>query len=329
MSKIAIYSHDDCLLHSAGPSHPESPQRLKDVLAAIESVFPRPGTANATWKEAPLGTEAQILYAHTPGHFQRIRDTIAAMKEGDAPVKTDVDTAVSKGSWNAALRGVGMVCQAVDDVYDRSVERAFCALRPPGHHALKDSSMGFCLFGNTAIAGFHALTKPDVKRVAIIDFDVHHGNGTQDLVEHDPRFLLFSIQQTPLWPYADDSKPAARGKADNCRNYEVPVKADPAVYHEIFDKQIVPELLAFKPDFIILSAGFDAHRDDPPGETLFNDPPGRQMLLEEDFDLMTRKLLDVATQCSQGRFVSILEGGYNTKVLASCALSHVKTLSQD
>lgn len=327
MTKTAIYSHADCFGHSAGDGHPESPKRLHEIIAALESAFPRGGAA-AEWKEGAMGTDEQVLYAHTPGHLQRMKETIAAMKNGAAPVKVDVDTAVSAGSWNAAMRGVGMVCQAVDDVYSGAAKRAFCILRPPGHHALKDASMGFCLFGNVAIAAKHALTKPGVARVAVLDFDVHHGNGTQDIVETDPRILFYSIQQEPLWPYTDDAKAEARGQADNIRNFQVPVKSDPSVYRDIFTNHIIPEMVAFNPDFVILSAGFDAHRDDPPQEEkLFNDQPGRQMLTEPDFDWMTQQLIDVAEKCAQGRFVSVLEGGYNVKVLASCCLSHVKTLA--
>jgi acetoin utilization deacetylase AcuC-like enzyme len=324
LPKTAIYKHDDCLGHNPGQAHPESPQRLMDVLQALEGAFPKNGS-EALWKEALMGTDAQVLYCHTPGHLARIKAAV----EGLAPettVKTDVDTSVSPGSMRAAMRGVGAVCQAVDDVYDGKITRAFCAVRPPGHHALRDASMGFCLFGNAAIAAYHALTKPGIKRVAILDFDVHHGNGTQDIVEHNPDILFFSIQQDPLWPYQDDAKAEARGVCDNIRNFQVPPKSDPQVYCDIFMQSILPEMAAFKPDFIILSAGFDAHRDDPPGETLFNDPPGRQMLTEADFDWMTAQLLQIAEDHAEGRFVSILEGGYNTKVLASCAVSHVKTL---
>ncbi len=326
MTTTAIYTHADCFLHNPGEGHPESPTRLKDILAALETEFPKNGTVQ--WKEAPMGTDAQVLYCHTPEHLARIKQIVAGQTATSAPANTDVDTRVSEGSLKAALRGVGAGCQAVDDVYAGKVNRAFCAVRPPGHHALKNTSMGFCLFGNVAIAGFHALTKPGIERVAIIDFDVHHGNGTQELVEHNPKILFFSTHQKPLWPYQPESESTVRGAVGNIRNFPVPEKCDTQVHYDIFTKQIVPELLAFKPDFVILSAGFDAHRDDPPAESnLFNDPPGRQMLVEKDFDWMTAQLLDVAEKTAKGRFVSMLEGGYNTKVLASSCLSHMRTLS--
>lgn len=321
----AIYTHADCLQHNPGDGHPESPQRLKDVLAALEKSFPRGGAVK--WKDAPLGTDAQLLYCHTPEYVARVKETVAGLAPGAAAANTDADTRVSSGSLNAAMRGVGAVCQAVDDVYAGKVSRAFCAVRPPGHHALKNTSMGFCLFGNVAIAALHALAKPGIERVAIIDFDVHHGNGTQELVEDHANILFFSTHQKPLWPYQPDSEPEVRGRAGNIRNFPVPEKADVKVHYDIWTDKIVPELLAFRPDFIFLSAGFDAHRDDPPAESnLFNDPPGRQMLTEKDFDWMTAQLLDVADKTAKGRFVSVMEGGYNTKVLASCSASHVAVL---
>jgi acetoin utilization deacetylase AcuC-like enzyme len=324
MTTTAIYTHPDCLGHNPGEGHPESPARLKEVLQALEKNFPQNGPV--LWKEAPLGTDDQVLYCHSSDYLARLKETVSQLTPQSAPVNTDADTKVSAGSLKAALRGVGAVCKAVDDVYDGSVSRAFCALRPPGHHALKSTSMGFCLFGNIAIAAFHALTKPGIKRVAIVDFDVHHGNGTQALVEHDPRILFFSTHQKPLWPYEPESEASVRGAAGNIRNFPVPEKADTQIYYDIFNKKIVPELLDFKPDFVFLSAGFDAHRDDPPPAVLFNDAPGRQLLVEEDFDWMTTQLINVAEKCSHGPFESVMEGGYNTSVLVSCCVSHVKTL---
>ncbi|MEZ0262627.1 MAG: histone deacetylase family protein [Alphaproteobacteria bacterium] len=327
MTKTAIYTHADCFLHNPGEGHPESPTRLKDILDLLQKTYPKEGGA-VEWKEAQLGTDAQVLYCHDAEYLARVKKIVGGLDAKSAPANTDVDTRVSEGSLRAAMRGVGAACQAVDDVYNGKVRRAFCAVRPPGHHALTSTSMGFCLFGNVAIAAFHALQKPDVKRVAIIDFDVHHGNGTQELVEKDPRILFFSTHQKPLWPYQPDSEPEVRGASGNIRNFPVPERADTSVHYDIWKKHIIPEIEAFKPDFIFLSAGFDAHRDDPPKENLFNDPPGRQMLVEKDFDWMTQQLLATAEKCCKGRFVSVLEGGYNTKVLASCCVSHVKTLAE-
>ena len=313
------------MLHNPGAGHPESPTRLKDVLAALEENFPVSGPV--LWKQAPSGTGAQVLYCHSPEYLARLKKIVSGQGPESTPVKTDVDTSVSEGSLKAALRGVGAICQAVDDICAGNINRAFCAIRPPGHHALKDSSMGFCLFGNVAIGAFHALTKPGIKRVVIVDFDVHHGNGTQALVEDNANILFFSTHQKPLWPYEPESEASVRGKSGNIRNFPVPEKSDPQVYRDIFTQSILPEIISFNPDFIFLSAGFDAHRDDPPKENLFNDAPGRQLLTEKDFDWMTEQLLEVAQMCCAGRFVSALEGGYNTRVLAACCVSHVRTLS--
>ncbi len=313
------------MLHNPGEGHPESPARLKTVLAELEKNFPKSGPV--LWKEAPLGTDAQVLYCHSPQYLEKLKEIVSGQGPTSAPAKTDVDTSVSAGSLKAALRGVGAICQAVDDVGAGSINNAFCAIRPPGHHALKNTSMGFCLFGNVAIGAFHALKKPGIKRVVIVDFDVHHGNGTQALVENSTDILFFSTHQKTLWPYEPESDASVRGVAGNIRNFPVPEKSDTQVYRDIFIQRILPEIISFKPDFIFISAGFDAHRDDPPKENLFNDPPGRQLLVEEDFDWMTKQLLDAAQKCCGGRLVSILEGGYNTPVLTKCCVSHVKTLS--
>jgi acetoin utilization deacetylase AcuC-like enzyme len=226
---------------------------------------------------------------------------------------------------DTALYGVGAACQAVDDIVDKKYRNAFCLTRPPGHHAIKNSSMGFCLFGNIAIAVKHALSKNGVNKVAIIDFDVHQGNGTEDLVKDDENILFFSIHQENSWPYQHHEDKGPHGIINNIA---VPIKSDPSVYHAIFDELIIPALNEWQPDFVFISAGFDAHRDDPPQEdALFNDPPGRQMLLEEDFNTMTRKLMTIADQYADGRLVSIMEGGYNPDILAKCCVAHGKTLA--
>lgn len=324
MPTTTIYTHIDCLAHDPGEGHPESPQRLRDICSNLEQHFPKIGT-DVIWKDAPMGSEDQVLYCHTPKYLAHLKSLTAQMTPTSPSRSLDVDTRISAGSLTAALRGVGAVCAAVDDVHAGRTKNAFCATRPPGHHALAASSMGFCLFGNVAIGAFHTLTKPDINRVAIIDFDVHHGNGTQELVEHDPRILFFSLHQSPLWPFQGPRE--ERGAADNIRNFPVPEKSDPAIYRQIFTDELLPELNSFKPDFILISAGFDGHRDDPPPSQLFNDPAGRQLLTENDFDWMTNQLMDVAGRHGHDRIVSVLEGGYNTRVLANCCMTHVKTLS--
>jgi acetoin utilization deacetylase AcuC-like enzyme len=326
VSRTAIYAPEACLRHEPGPGHPESPERFKSVTEALAREFPRGGKA-AAWRNSPPGTDAQVLYCHAPEYLASLKKAVAGLAQGPATVNTDVDTRVSAGSLEAAMAGVGAVCQAVDDVCAGTADRALCIVRPPGHHALKKSSMGFCLFGNVAIAAFHALKKHGLKRAAIIDYDVHHGNGTQELVEHTKEILFFSTHESPLWPYQKDAEASVRGAAGNIRNFPVPTKAAPQVHRDIFTKQIIPELREFKPEIVILSAGFDAHRDDPPPTNLFNDPPGRQMLTEPDFAWMTEQLIGVADTCAKGRFVAVLEGGYNVKVLASCCVTLAKTLA--
>lgn len=324
--KTALYTHENCFLHSAGEGHPESRQRLEKVLKAVKGIFPDAKGEKAEWVEVSKATKDHILLAHTQNYWDKLSKIANGLKEGDAPVNIDEDTRISAYSLDAALYGVGAGCQAVDDLVANKYRNAFCMTRPPGHHAVKDSSMGFCLFGNVAIAAKYALTKKEIKKVAIIDFDVHQGNGTEDLVKDSPDILFFSLHQGDLWPYQHH---ADQGEHGTINNIAVPMKSDPALYHQIFDDVVIPKLNAWKPDLVIISAGFDAHRDDPPKEeALFNDPPGRQMLLEKDFNLMTKKLMDVAKIHSKGRVLSMLEGGYNTDVLARCCAEHAKTLAE-
>ena len=325
MSITEIITHEECLSHNPGEAHPESPLRLLTAIKLLEGQYPRTGDARVSWEEAPLATQEDLRLCHTDEYINNLTKIIEQIPSDGGIVSSDIDTCVSKGSLNAALRGVGAVCKAIDDVYSGKAKNAFCLTRPPGHHALKASSMGFCLFGNAAVAAHHALRKESIQRVAIVDFDVHHGNGTQELVENNPNILFFSIHQEELWPY--QGKSVDRGACGNIRNYPVQEKSDPKIYHQIFQENILPELEMFKPDLIIVSAGFDAHKDDPPDSNLFNDPAGRQLLSEDDFNQFTKYLLQVADKCAQGRLISILEGGYNVDVLSKCCVEHVKTLS--
>ncbi|MBX2833785.1 MAG: histone deacetylase family protein [Micavibrio sp.] len=317
-----IYTHPECFGHDPGKGHPESPKRLEKVIDALKAL---PQDINVRWDEnPPLGSDEQILRAHDNAYFAFIKETAAKLDGTKELINTDIDTMMSDGSYAAALRGVGAACQAVEDVYQGKAKNAFCATRPPGHHALNDASMGFCIFGNAAIAAHHALTLEGIEKVVIIDFDVHQGNGTQDLIGDEPRITLFSTHQKDLWPY--EGKEEDRGRGGNARNFEIPIQSDPKIYHDVFKHKIFKEIQEIEPDFFIISAGFDAHRDDAPKDQLLNDPPGRQMLLEEDFDWMTRGILTLADKYAKGRVVSIMEGGYNVDVLASCCASHVKTL---
>ena len=324
--KTAIYSHEDCLLHTPIEGHPENSGRLKTVLSKMKKELCGKGFDTINWVEPYKATYKELLLAHDKSYVDEIIKKSEAIKGTDTILRLDEDTFLSSGSIDAVLYGVGSACNAVDDVYDGKYHNAFCLMRPPGHHALKDKSMGFCLFGNIAIAAKYALLKEGINKVAIIDFDVHHGNGTEDLVKDDPNILFFSIHQGDCWPYEHHED---RGPHNTIQNIAVPENTDASVYHSLFEERVVPMLEEWQPDFIFISAGFDAHRDDPPSkDTLLNDAPGRQNLLEEDFDRMTQNLMRVAKKYSNDRIVSVMEGGYNPEVLAKCCVSHAKTLSK-
>ncbi len=322
--KTAIYTNEALLAHYAGDGHPESPKRLSSILEAMRKAFPENNSENVAWVSARKGTDNEILLGHAHEYLDNLKKKDRAFKPGDAPISIDPDTRMGPGSLESVSYGVGAACQAVDDILAGKYRNAFCVTRPPGHHATKNSSLGFCFFSNLAIAAIYALQKKGIRKIAIVDFDVHQGNGTEDIVKENPGILFFSIHQNPLWP---NMHHVDKGPHGTINNIAVPIKADPAMHHKIFDEQVIPALAEWKPDFIFLSTGFDAHRDDPPKEVLFNDAPGRQMLLEEDFDMMTKKLMMIADKYCGGRLVSVLEGGYNPSVLASCCVAHTKTLS--
>lgn len=321
--KTALYTHADMVSHNPGEGHPECPERLTKAISAIKEAMPA-DTHGIEWVTPTLADEQHVLIGHTKSYWDKLVDISRDLNEADAPVYVDEDTKISSGSFDAARYGVGAGCQAIDAVHDQTYQNAFIMTRPPGHHAKQDTSMGFCLFGNVGIAAKYALTKNNVRKVAIVDFDVHKGNGTEDIVQDNPDILFFSIHQQALWPYEDHDN---KGPHGTINNIEIPEDSDPALYHQIFDERIIPTLHAWQPDFLIISAGFDAHKDDAPkGDALFNDPPGRQRLQESDFNIMTQKLMSIAGTYAQGRVVSFLEGGYNTDVLAKCCVEHVRTL---
>lgn len=319
----AIVTADAGLAHDTGAGHPEKIERLQKVMAALQARFG--SDPNVMWTEAKAAAPALIATGHTQSYLDKVIDADKRCAETGERVKLDEDTIIGPGSYKAALYAVGAVTDAVDLVASGQVRNAFCAIRPPGHHALKNSSMGFCVFGNVALGAIYALDKGYANRVAIVDFDVHQGNGTQDMVQHDPRILLFSTHQGDIWPF-EDSGPQ-RGEADNIRNFPLPKQMPVADYRALVENEILPELEAFKPDMVFISAGFDAHEDDPPGEALFNDAPGRQLLREADFNWFTEELMKIADKYGKGRVVSVLEGGYNIDVLAACCAAHVGVLA--
>jgi acetoin utilization deacetylase AcuC-like enzyme len=302
---MLLYTHPACLAHDAGPGHPESPARLRAVLEALDvDRFAKLGRI-----EAPRVTREQLARVHTGG----LIDEVFAMAPSDGYARLDPDTAMSPDSLEAAQRAAGAVCAAVDAVVDGNAMRAFCAVRPPGHHATRDTAMGFCLFNSVATGAAHALAR-GLARVAIVDFDVHHGNGTQDIFWEDPRVLYASTHQSPLYP--GTGMPAETG-AGNIVNIPLARGAAAAEFRAAFTDTILPKLRAFAPELMMISAGFDAHRLDPLADL---------NLVADDYAWVTRELVGVAQESAHGRVVSSLEGGYSLQALRESVAAHVGAL---
>jgi|TARA_R110001583_G_scaffold71050_6_gene200569 acetoin utilization deacetylase AcuC-like enzyme len=300
-------THRACIDHDPGPGHPEQPDRLRviqRVLEAEEFMF-------LHREEATRADIDLIKRVHDPAYVDRIFSRLPERGQ----VSIDGDTYVSSASGEAALRAVGGCCVGVDAVMEGHERNAFVGVRPPGHHAEYDRAMGFCLFNNAAIAARYARDRYGIKRVAVMDFDVHHGNGTQDLFCHDPDLFYCSTHQWPLYPGTGD--PADRGCANNILNVPLNSGAATAELQAAFQNYVIPGLTGFNPELLIISAGFDAHR---------NDPLAGLCLVESDFFWMTEQLLAVARQCCENRVVSILEGGYDLPSLASSVVAHVRAL---
>lgn len=306
----ALISHPDSDTHVTPPGHPEQVARLIHLRQALDA----PGFDALRRVEAPLGDEADILRCHPPEYLERIR--MAIPPAGIYPL--DADTHVSPGSLNAALRGVGAACHAVDMVLEGTVQNAFAAIRPPGHHAEHATPMGFCLFGNVAIAAKRALEVHGLSRVAVVDFDVHHGNGTQDLLWDEPRALFVSSHQMPLWPGTGAA--GEQGAHNNVLNVPLPPESDGAAMRAAYQQQILPRLADFAPELILISAGFDAHRADPLAQLNWSG---------DDFIWITRALCDIARAHAGGRVVSVLEGGYDLDALAASVAGHVAVLMDE
>ena len=301
-----LYSHEACAAHDPGDGHPEQPLRLKAVLSALEGAEFK----GLDRREAPRAERAQLTLAHPADYVDQ---TLASVPQSGR-ARLDSDTIVSPGSGEAALRAAGAVCAAVDAVMAGEAANAFCAVRPPGHHAEVAQAMGFCLFNNVAIGALHAREAHSCNRVAVLDFDVHHGNGTEDILANDERVLMTSFFQHPFYPYT-----GADNQAKNMVNVPLPAGTKGDVVRQVVDEVWLPRLLAFRPQALFISAGFDAHREDDLGQ---------MGLVEADYAYITRKLMDVADEHAEGRVVSSLEGGYNLSALARSVGAHVKTLAQ-
>jgi acetoin utilization deacetylase AcuC-like enzyme len=302
----ALITHAECLEHVTPDGHPERVARLEHVLHALQGLDLRR-------ESAPLVDPAHLAYVHPQSHIDRI----IASEPADGFKQLDADTWMSPGSVNAAYRAAGAVVKAVDMVLDEEVGNAFCAIRPPGHHAETETPMGFCLFGNVAIGAKHALEAHGMSRVAVVDFDVHHGNGTQDLLWNEARALTITSQQMPLWPGTGD--PSERGAHDNVLNIPLAPRTGGAEMRAAYEAQVFPRLRDFKPELILISAGFDAHQDDPLAELQWT---------TEDFRWLTKELCALAAELCDGRLVSTLEGGYDLSALASAARAHVEELME-
>ena len=298
-----------------GPGHPECPERL----GAIEDRLLMSGVGDALQRrKAPLAAIGDIELAHDRmlvaairGLSDQLADDIQA--GGPAHVQIDPDTAMNVHTWNAALRAAGAVIAATDCVMAGEMENAFCAVRPPGHHAERQKAMGFCFFNNIAIAAKYALERHGLKRVAIVDFDVHHGNGTEDIIRGDERILMVSFFQHPFFPHtgADTREP-------NMVNLPVPAYTKGMDVRELIEIMWIPRLEAFKPEMIFISAGFDAHREDDMGQMSLN---------EQDYAWITGRVKNVARRHAKGRIVSSLEGGYNLSALGRSVEAHIRVLA--
>ncbi|MEO0913863.1 MAG: histone deacetylase family protein [Pseudomonadota bacterium] len=305
----ALLSHKDCLNHVTPPGHPEQVARLEVIQRALDA----PGFDALQRYEAPLAEDAHFLHAHPQAHI----DLIRSANPDEGRVSLDPDTHMSPGSAVAATRAAGAVVKAVDLVMAGEAENAFCAVRPPGHHAEPGRAMGFCFFGNAVIGARHALSAHGLSRTAIVDFDVHHGNGTQDLVWDDPAILFASSHQSPLYP--GSGQPHERGAHGQIVNATLPPNADGAAFRMAFERIVLPALGAHRPEIIIISAGFDAHAADPLANL---------NLTEADFVWATREICKLAETHAESRVVSTLEGGYDLHALAASTAAHVTTLME-
>jgi acetoin utilization deacetylase AcuC-like enzyme len=315
MTMTGYFTHRDCWKHEMGAGHPECPERLDAIedrilISGLDIALDR--------REAPIASLTDIELAHGRMHVASIRGLSDGLREeilagGPTHAQLDQDTSINIHTWDAALRAAGAAIAATDAVMAGELENAFCAVRPPGHHACRDKAMGFCFFNNVAIAAKYALERHGLKRVAIVDFDVHHGNGTEDIVAGDQRVLMVSFYQHPFYPLDH-----IHSQASNLVNMPVPAYTKGMDIRELIESAWMPRLEAFKPEMIFISAGFDAHREDDMGQ---------MGLVEQDYAWITHRIKDVARRHAKGRIVSCLEGGYCLTALGRSVEAHLRVLA--
>lgn len=315
MSRTGYFTHPVFWKHEMGTGHPECPERL----SAIADRLLVTGVRDALdVRDAPAAALADLELAHDRLHIAALRGRCEQLKEdvlagGPAHAQIDPDTAMNVHTWDAALHAAGAALAATDAVLAGELENAFCAVRPPGHHACRNQAMGFCFFNNVAIGAKYALERHGLKRVAVVDFDVHHGNGTEDILSGDERALMVSFFQHPFYPYSGTESPAS-----NMLNLPVPAYTRGMAIRELVESFWLPRLEAFRPELIFMSAGFDAHRLDDLGQLGLN---------EQDYAWITGRIKDVARRHAKGRIVSCLEGGYNLDALAGSVEAHLRVLA--
>jgi acetoin utilization deacetylase AcuC-like enzyme len=307
-----LYSHPSSADHDPGPGHPESPARIRAILTLLEREERKGAQMGVHRAEAPRASRAQLERAHSA----RYLDAILAAEPASGYRRIDPDTVMSPGSAEAALRAAGGAAAAVGAVLAGEARNAFCALRPPGHHAEPERAMGFCLFNSVAIAAHEALAAHGLQRVSIFDFDVHHGNGTQAIFESEPRVQYLSTHQWPLYPGTGARDETGVG---NIVNRPLPAGTGSSAWRRVVETDILPAIDGFAPELIMVSAGFDAHRADP---------LAMLELIEADYAWVTRELIGLAGRHCAGRVVSVLEGGYDLSALANSCLAHLNALRE-
>jgi acetoin utilization deacetylase AcuC-like enzyme len=302
---ILIISHPDCALHDMGDGHPESPFRLD----AIASQLKIPGMEDLyQYGDAPMASIEQISMAHDRNYV----DAVFSASPVKGTVQLDPDTSMNPYTLTAARRAAGAVIHGIDQIMSGKHKKAFCNIRPPGHHAERNRAMGFCIFNNIAVGAIHALQTHGIKKIAIVDFDVHHGNGTEDIFKDNPAVMLCSSFQHPFYPYS-----GADTLSDNIINLPLPAGTDSHAYRNAVEMRFLPALESFQPELVMISAGFDAH---------VNDPLAGLRLVEDDYAWITSKVKDIADQFANGRLISVLEGGYDLDALSSSVVSHLEAM---